>query len=662
MGHSNWRWSAILCVAATAAPAASFPLGLDYSRQAAPAVLEAASTLTMTVDSAGSVYFLGTGNPAELHPTTVLGSASNPAPFLVKLSPDGTQIQYLALLPFQPNAMAVDSSGNAYLGGENLIGKLNSSGTAMVYTTSLPDGYLISALALDSSGHAYVTGWSGDPQLPTTPGAFQPVAPNTNSHGFVVKVSADGSAFIYATYLAGSTVDLAKGVAVDSSGTAFIRGITESADFPVTPGAYQTSGGGQNGVPFLTRLSSDGTHLLYSTFLGNAGDQAQAVAADANGNALVAVRTVNGPVNLIQLNPQGTAVNFTKTLPPVNFPANGEALTIDANGNGYLAAVTASGNYPVKDSLMACGSLVMTVVDASGNLSQSTYLGGATDTTDTGVNAVALGPNSTVYVAGPDAAGTGLVTLARLSPNSTAQPVPLACVANAGSFEPGGISPGELVSLFGQGLGPAQGAQPADAKTGFPNTLAGVQVTFDGIAVPLLYVQDGQVNAIAPWSLTPAPGKTTQICVSYNSANTNCIQRTVVQAAPGVFTFDGTHAAALNQDGSINSANNPAKPGSIVSIYATGLGAITPSQGDGSVVGLPLPKNSVPVFGGTFMGGIIFSVVPMTPQYAGPAPFEVAGVSQINLTVATGPMFLSSGPSFYSNTAKSNSFLVYVSN
>jgi uncharacterized protein (TIGR03437 family) len=174
-------------------------------------------------------------------------------------------------------------------------------------------------------------------------------------------------------------------------------------------------------------------------------------------------------------------------------------------------------------------------------------------------------------------------------------------------------------------------------------------------------VQDGQINAIAPFGLTPTPGRMTQICVSYNSGNTNCIQRPVVQASPGVFTFYGTHAAALNQDGSINSPTNPAKPGSIVSIFATGLGAISPGQGDGSVVGLPLPTNSVPVFGGTFMGGIIFSMVPITPQYSGPAPYEVAGFSQVNLTVSSGPMFLSSGPSFYSNTAKSNTFLLYVS-
>jgi len=83
-------------------------------------------------------------------------------------------------------------------------------------------------------------------------------------------------------------------------------------------------------------------------------------------------------------------------------------------------------------------------------------------------------------------------------------------------------------------------------------------------------------------------GPTTQVCVTYNNAKTNCLALPVAEAAPGVFTVDGTYAAAVNQDGSVNSAANPAPPNSIVSIYATGLGPINPPQADGSLVGLPL--------------------------------------------------------------------------
>lgn len=211
----------------------------------------------------------------------------------------------------------------------------------------------------------------------------------------------------------------------------------------------------------------------------------------------------------------------------------------------------------------------------------------------------------------------------------------LACIGNAASPDPGPVAPGEMVSLFGQGLGPAEGVQPrVSLKSGFPKQLANVQVTFDGKPAPLLYVQDNQINTIVPWSLRV--GATTEICVVYKEAITNCLDRPVASVAPGVFmTGDGIHAAALNQDGSINSSTNPAKPGSIVSIFVNGLGPISPAQPDGSIVGMPLPVNTVPwgvgcLFATIQTGAYFTSVVEV--KYEGPVPFQAAGVSQINFT------------------------------
>ena len=94
----------------------------------------------------------------------------------------------------------------------------------------------------------------------------------------------------------------------------------------------------------------------------------------------------------------------------------------------------------------------------------------------------------------------------------------------------------------------------------------------------MLWVQNAQINVVTPWSLTP--GQNTQVCVSYNDVNTNCLTLPVVQATPAVFMADAQYAAALNQDGTYNSADNPAASGSIVTVYAPGLGPITPSQPD----------------------------------------------------------------------------------
>jgi len=158
---------------------------------------------------------------------------------------------------------------------------------------------------------------------------------------------------------------------------------------------------------------------------------------------------------------------------------------------------------------------------------------------------------------------------------------------------------------------------------------------------------------VAPWSLQT--GQTVDVCVVYNESPTNCLPLTVVDAHPGVFTVDGYYAAAWNQDGTFNSASNPAMPGTYVTVWATGLGPISPAQADGAIVGLPLPVNVLPVTMSwelfTLFGGLRS---PITVQYAGPAPFEVAGVSQINFVVPYfSQMTLQAGPA-------SCTFQVYV--
>jgi uncharacterized protein (TIGR03437 family) len=260
-----------------------------------------------------------------------------------------------------------------------------------------------------------------------------------------------------------------------------------------------------------------------------------------------------------------------------------------------------------------------------------------------GFNAmVATGPNSTVFVL--DAAApsftptdTGLFPagqenepmLLRLSPNPDAQTLPLACMGNAATYDNiAPIAPGEIVTLFGNGLGPQQGIQTqATLQTPFPTQEAGVEVTFDGKPAPLLWVQDEQINAVAPWSLTP--DQNTEVCVSRNNVKTNCLTRPVGQTSMGVFL------AKLNQDGTVNSAKNPAAPGSVVVVFATGMGPIAPAQADGALVGPPFPANVLPVFA----DAIYYppyqpsQVIPLVVDYAGPAPFLLAGVSQINFHV-----------------------------
>jgi uncharacterized protein (TIGR03437 family) len=236
----------------------------------------------------------------------------------------------------------------------------------------------------------------------------------------------------------------------------------------------------------------------------------------------------------------------------------------------------------------------------------------------------------------------------------------LTALANAASFEAGAVAPGELVTLFGSGLGPHQGVQPqATLQSPFPTQVANVEVTFDGTLAPLLWVQDAQINAVAPWSLTP--GETTQVCVSYSNSK-SCLTQPVAETAPAVFTVDGTYASAVNQDGSINSIDNPAVRGSIVSVWSTGLGPITPPQADGTLVDFPLPDNILAVeVNGVYQLGIPSPMnydVVFDVTYAGPAPYLVAGVSQINFQVGTFP---SNGMIYVTfPSSKSPPFALYV--
>ncbi|MGA2594601.1 MAG: hypothetical protein ABSH32_32275, partial [Bryobacteraceae bacterium] len=377
-----------------------------------------------------------------------------------------------------------------------------------------------------------------------------------------------------------------------------------------------------------------------------------------------------------------TAVLFSTAI-PASAPRN---LALDSAGNIY--AVLAAGipiggggtegaaNFPVKNSLATCdpnASLALAALDANGNILQATYIPGS----ELSTAAVVSGANSSAYVLAaptqsytptsePSESAGGLWFLAHFVQSPAAQVVSLACEGNSASYASAAVSPGEIVSLFGNGLGPAVGAQPqVDAQSGFPKQLAGVQVTFNGIPAPLLYVQDAQINAIAPWSLQS--GDTAQICVVYDAAPTNCLSRPVLDAHPGVFTEDGTYAVAFSLDGTRNSASNPAQVGSIVSLYATGLGPIHPAQPDGSIIELPLPADvlstqldwQIP----TGIGPEIFGSEPA--EYAGPAPFAVAGFSQINMVVPDtyacafgcgwAPLILQVG-----STGFSNYFLVQV--
>jgi hypothetical protein len=193
------------------------------------------------------------------------------------------------------NSIAVDSAGNAYVTGVTysfnfpttpgafmpssqggysnaFLTKVNATGSALIYSTLLGQyGYTTgNGIAPDASGNAYVTGSTSDfgydPHFPTTPGAFQTTYKSAWGMAFVTKFNATGSALVYSTCLGGTASDGGSSLVVDASGNAYVTGVTSSYNFPVTPGAFQTTQQGGYDV-LVTKLNATGSALIYSTHL-----------------------------------------------------------------------------------------------------------------------------------------------------------------------------------------------------------------------------------------------------------------------------------------------------------------------------------------------------------------------------------------------------------
>jgi len=170
-------------------------------------------------------------------------------------------------------------------------------------------------------------------------------------------------------------------------------------------------------------------------------------------------------------------------------------------------------------------------------------------------------------------------------------------VLNAASLESGGVSPGEIVSISGTGLGPDSAVHAQTSSPGvYDNLLAGTRVWFDAIAAPLISTSAKQVVAIVPYEV--AGQSQTQLKVEYLGVASTAASVPVVSSAPGLFTAEPSgsgQAAAWNSDGTGNSAANPAATGSVISIMATGEGQTTPAGADGKIAGAgsPTPQLSV---------------------------------------------------------------------
>lgn len=204
-----------------------------------------------------------------------------------------------------------------------------------------------------------------------------------------------------------------------------------------------------------------------------------------------------------------------------------------------------------------------------------------------------------------------------------------ASVTNAASYAPG-VSPGMIAYLYGAKMGPANIVSYELNSGGFiEKATAGTRVLFNGVPSSVLYSSDTQLSAIVPYEVA---GATASVIVEYNGIQSATVPLAVSPALPGIFTanFSGQgQAAVLNQDGSANSATNPAQRGSVVSLFLTGTGATNPAGIDGLLGAAPYSDPLQPVT--VTIGG-----QPATVQYVGGALGLVSGMTQINAVIPQG--------------------------
>ena len=639
------RMAAALCFLA-ASPAADFTTYIGDANDYRVA--------RVTADASGNTYVTGSRDGGIF--VMKLDTAGKITLFAT-LSGKGTD---------QANDMAVDAAGNLYVAGATnstllplrnalestpgpgFVVKFNPDATQLIFSTYFPAA--IQALALDAAGNLYVTGSTYSAAFPVTPGLpAGTVTPfyslNATSAAFLTKISAAGDRILYSTRISGhqkncgagsscfvsSRSTLGKAIAVDAAGNAYLAGNTDTADLPTTSGALLAQGTGA----FVAKVNAAGTALVYLTYLGagsnpvgpntNAANSVTGIAADAAGNAYVtgstfddafpatggsyqAVRAGDTDAFAAKLNPQGSALVWATYLGGKGADA-AHAIALDGSDNVWVSGTTASPDFPNQQGWSQGGDFVAGLIPEGSRLFYSSRL-----PDDTAAASLAVDGPGTLHLAGYG----GLVSTLSLM-----QPVlpRIFGIANAAFGPVGGrIVGGELISIYGPHIGPTTPVTAvADTSGTMPNLLGGVQVTINGSPVPLLYVSDSQVNAVAPLRFSGFPPR---VRVSFNGVETTDFLATVVAASPEVFQRGDGTAAAVNQDGGINSPEHPAQPGSIVSIWVTGTGATAFSGGqDGRIA----------------TGALDFGCCQVSAQgrpaavvYGGAAPGIVAGVVQVN--------------------------------
>lgn len=439
------------------------------------------------VDSDGSAYVAGWTQSTNFPLASQGGNApSGTNAFVAKLDVSGSSLLYADYIGGSSDdyalAMAFDNANNAYVSGytcsndfpimngyqtQNIggcpgfVSKVSADGSSLLYSTYLSGSNttFATAIAVSASQEIYVGGWTYATDFPTFNAYQSTVLPNQNEYfgryGFVTHFTADGSALVFSTYLAGNTnvVENCGGgstcwpapytavtaIALDASGNAYVTGNTNTYNFPTTENAYMASQNTPNDaqIGFVSELTSAGT-LAYSTYFGTTNgnyNTMTAIAVDSSGSAYVAGNTYSdgsfpvttpnlcdpgsyggscGPAFVTKFDPTGSTLVYSTFLPPQSY-ANSQAIVLDALNNAYVLSQTSNGFMSLVNPIETFtnqSDLMLVEIDPTGSLDLfSTYVGGNGDDFPGGV---AVDASGSIYVAGYTSSSDFPVTAAAL--------------------------------------------------------------------------------------------------------------------------------------------------------------------------------------------------------------------------------------------------------
>ncbi len=427
---------------------------------------------------------------------------------------DSTGIAYVTVFNSStnfPTTAGVVQSANAG-GFDAFVTKFKATGSSRVYSTYLGGtgddaGF---AIAVDSGGNAYVAGLTNSTNFPTSAGAFQAAFADVND-AFVTKLNSTGTALAYSTYFGGTDDDEAFGIAVDSTGNAYVTGNASSVDFPTTASAFQPATGGGFGEIFFSKIDptiAGAGSLVYSTYLGGGGDdEGFAIAVDSTGLAYVTGYTdsANFPTSagVFQTAFQGGAHDafvakfdatksgaasrvYSTYLGGSGGDDEGFGIAADSAGNAYVTGVTSSTTFPTTSGafqtvLKGTSDAFVTKLNAAGTAppAYSSYLGGG----DEGFG-IAADSGGNAYVTGQTASTDFPTTSAAFQPAfggvNDAFVTKLNAAGNALVYSTylGGTGDDQ-----GRGIAVDSGGAAyvtGNATTGFTTTAGASQTTFGG--------------------------------------------------------------------------------------------------------------------------------------------------------------------------------------